>query len=104
VFDRVELADLYPLKLLHSSCRQLIRSNLKMLKKETKWLELKEKARELAFSILEDFAEENRNVIQSIEQEFINRFAAKLGYKKLATRHLRFMDPFLHDFLSINWT
>jgi hypothetical protein len=35
-----------------------------MLKKEAKWLELKKNAPELAFSILEEFAEEfeNRNV------------------------------------------
>jgi hypothetical protein len=59
VLDRVELADLYHMKELFYSCVQmiLIRRNLKILKKDAKWLELKKKSPEVAFSILEEFAE-----------------------------------------------
>jgi hypothetical protein len=61
VIDRLEKADLYQLKSLYSSCGRLIRRNFKILKKEAKWLELKKKSPELAFSILEEFAEEFEN-------------------------------------------
>jgi hypothetical protein len=57
VVDRVELADLYQIKSLYSACGLLIRCNLKMVKKDEKWLELKKKAPELAFSIIEDVDE-----------------------------------------------
>jgi hypothetical protein len=62
VFDLVEMADLYQLKSLYSSCGQLIRRNLKNLKKDAKWVALKKKASELAFTILEEFAEEFENI------------------------------------------
>jgi uncharacterized protein with ATP-grasp and redox domains len=62
VLDRLEMADLYQMKSLYSSCGQLIRRNLKILKKDAKWLELKKKASELAFTILEEFAEEFENI------------------------------------------
>jgi uncharacterized protein with ATP-grasp and redox domains len=55
------MADLYQMKSLHSSCGKLIRRNLNTVKKDAKWLELKKKAPELAFSILEEFEEENEN-------------------------------------------
>jgi hypothetical protein len=58
VFDRVEIADLYQIKSLYASCGELIRCNLTMIKKEAKWLELKKKSPELAFAILEEFAED----------------------------------------------
>jgi hypothetical protein len=61
VLDRLELADLYQIKALYSSCGQMIRRNLNTVKKEAKWLELKKRAPELAFSILEEFAEERGN-------------------------------------------
>jgi hypothetical protein len=63
VFDRLEMADLYQIKSLYSSCGQLIRRNIKTVKKDAKWLELKKKTPELAFSILEQIVEEfeNRN-------------------------------------------
>jgi hypothetical protein len=61
VLDRLELADLYQLKSLYSACDQLIRRNMKMVKKETKWLELKKKSPELAFSVLEKFVDEYGN-------------------------------------------
>jgi hypothetical protein len=65
-----------------------------MVKTDAKWLELKEKAPKLAFSILEEFADhfENWNAIifQSIEQELINRFASKLGYPKFVARRPTF--------------
>jgi hypothetical protein len=59
VLDRVELADLYPMEELFYSCAQIlsIHHNLKILKKDAKWLELKKKSPGLAFSILEEFAE-----------------------------------------------
>jgi hypothetical protein len=61
------MADLYQIKLLYSTCSQLIRRHLKMVKKEANWLELKKNAPELAFAILEEFAEEieNRNYMQN---------------------------------------
>jgi uncharacterized membrane protein YgcG len=46
------------MKALYSSCGLLIRRNLKMVKKEAKWLELKKRAPELAFGILEEIVEE----------------------------------------------
>jgi hypothetical protein len=58
MLDRVELADLYQMKALYSSCGLLIRRNLKMVKKWAKWLKLKKKAPELAFAILEEIVEE----------------------------------------------
>jgi hypothetical protein len=65
VFDRLQIADLYQLKSLHSFCGQLIRRNLKMVRKDAKWLELKKTVPELAFSILEDVDEfGNSNVSQ----------------------------------------
>jgi hypothetical protein len=48
VLDRLEMADLYQIKSLYFSCGQLMRRNLKMLKKDAKWLELKNKSPELA--------------------------------------------------------
>jgi hypothetical protein len=51
------MTDLYQLKSLYSSCGQLIQANLKTVKKEENWLELKRKAPELAFAILEDVDE-----------------------------------------------
>jgi hypothetical protein len=44
----LEIADLYEIKALSSSCDQLIRSNQEMLKKKAKWQEFEEKAPELA--------------------------------------------------------
>jgi hypothetical protein len=61
MLDRLELADLYQMKALYSACGHLIRSNLNTVKKEAKWQELKKKSPELAFSILEEFAEERGN-------------------------------------------
>jgi hypothetical protein len=69
VFDRVELADLYQIKALFSSCGKLIRRNLKMLKKEAKWLDLKNKSPDLAFSILEEFAEEFERIKLTIQSQ-----------------------------------
>jgi hypothetical protein len=57
VLDRLELADLYQTKSLNSACGQLIQSNLKVVKQDAKWLELKKKSPELAFAILEDVDE-----------------------------------------------
>jgi hypothetical protein len=57
VIERLEMADLYQTKSLYSSSGQLIRRNLKMVKKEAKWMELKKKSPELALAILEEFAE-----------------------------------------------
>jgi hypothetical protein len=57
VLDRLEMADLYQINSLYSACGQLIQSNLKTVKKDAKWLELKKKAPELAFAILEDVEE-----------------------------------------------
>jgi hypothetical protein len=51
------MADLYQINSLYSACGQLIQSNLKTVKKEAKWLELKKRAPELAFAILEDVEE-----------------------------------------------
>jgi hypothetical protein len=68
VIDRVKLADLYQIKSLHSACGQMIRRNLNTVKKEAKWQELKKKSPELAFSILEEFAEEvggNNHALQA---------------------------------------
>jgi uncharacterized protein with ATP-grasp and redox domains len=62
VLDRVEMADLYQMKELYSSCGKLIRRNLKMVKKDAKWLELKKKSPELAFNILEEIVEEFENM------------------------------------------
>jgi hypothetical protein len=65
VFDRLELADLYQMNSLLFASGKLIRRKLKMVKKDTKWLELKKTAPELAFSILEDVDEfGNSNVSQ----------------------------------------
>jgi hypothetical protein len=61
VLDRVEMANLYQIKSLYFSCVRMIRRNLNTMEKEAKWLELKKKAPELAFSILEEFAEERGN-------------------------------------------
>jgi hypothetical protein len=69
VFDRVELADLYQIKALFSSCGKLIRRNLKMLKKEAKWPDLKNKSPDLAFSILEEFAEEFERIKLTIQSQ-----------------------------------
>jgi hypothetical protein len=55
----MEIADLYQIKSLYSSCNQLIQPNLKTVKKDAKWLELKKNAPELAFSILEEFVDES---------------------------------------------
>jgi hypothetical protein len=57
VFDRLEMADLYQIHSLYASCGRLIRRNLNTVKEEAKWLELKKKAPELAFTILEDVDE-----------------------------------------------
>jgi hypothetical protein len=46
------MADLYQMNSLYFSCDQLIRRNLKMLKNDTKWLELKKKSPELLASFL----------------------------------------------------
>jgi uncharacterized protein with ATP-grasp and redox domains len=51
------MADLYQMNELHSVCGQLIGRKMKMVKKDAKWLELKKKAPELAFAILEDVDE-----------------------------------------------
>jgi hypothetical protein len=59
VFDRLEMADLYQIKSLHSACGKLIRCNLEMVKKNAKWQALKKNSPELAFSILEEFADES---------------------------------------------
>jgi hypothetical protein len=57
VFDRLEMAVLYEyeLKSLYSACCQFIRRNLKMVKTDAKWQELKEEVPKWAFSILHDF-------------------------------------------------
>jgi hypothetical protein len=57
----MEIADLYQIKALYSSCNQLIQPTLKTLKKKDKWLELKKNAPELAFAILEEFVDESGN-------------------------------------------
>jgi hypothetical protein len=53
------MANLCHMNALHSACGLLIRRNLHTVKKDAKWLELKKKSPELAFSILEGFAEES---------------------------------------------
>jgi hypothetical protein len=62
----MEMADLYQIQSLYSSCGPLILSNLKMLKKEAKWMELKKKSPELTIAILEQFVDEfgNGNDVQ----------------------------------------
>jgi hypothetical protein len=53
VLDRLELADLYQIQSLYSSCGQWVRRNLKIVKKDAKWLELlKNKAPELALELV----------------------------------------------------
>jgi hypothetical protein len=58
VLERLELAELYQMKSLYSSCVQMIRRNLSMVETNAKWFELKTKSPELAFSVLEEFAED----------------------------------------------
>jgi hypothetical protein len=84
VLDRVEMADLYQIKTLYASCGQLIRLNLQMVKKSAKWLDLKKKSSELAFAILEEFAEDgNRNVNRQFQipakNSFKSLFASRPG-------------------------
>jgi hypothetical protein len=58
VFERVEMADLYQMRSLYSSCGRLIRSNMRTVKEDAEWLELKKKAPKLVISILEEFSDD----------------------------------------------
>jgi hypothetical protein len=59
VFDRVQLADLYQMRSLYSSCGLMIRCNLRTVTKDVaKWLELKEKSPGFVISILEGFPDD----------------------------------------------
>jgi hypothetical protein len=64
VLERLELAELYQINSLYSSCGKLIGYNMKMVKKDAKWLELKTKSPELAISIFEEFGEQFENLLQ----------------------------------------
>jgi hypothetical protein len=61
VFDRLVLADLCQIDTLKSSCGQLIRRNLSVVKTNAKWTELKKKSPDLVISILEEFTDEVQN-------------------------------------------
>jgi hypothetical protein len=58
VFETLALADLYRIGRLKYYCGKFMLQNLPTVKKSAKWIELKKKSPELAFYILEEFAEE----------------------------------------------
>jgi hypothetical protein len=66
VLDRVEMADLYQMKELYSACSQLIRRNLKTVKKDVKFLELNKKAPELASFLTSDDDDEKTEEIEGL--------------------------------------
>jgi hypothetical protein len=55
VFDRLKLADFYQTNALKTACGRLIWENLKELKGNAEWIELKKSSPELAFFVTEEF-------------------------------------------------
>jgi hypothetical protein len=64
VLERLELAELYKIKSLYSSCGKMIQRNMTMLKTDAKWMALKMKSPELVISILEEFAEQFEKLLR----------------------------------------
>jgi hypothetical protein len=60
------MAYLYQIQSLYSSCGQLIRRNLEIVKKDAKWMELKKKAPELALFLTSDDDDEKTEEIDGL--------------------------------------